>query len=92
MEGIEWAYIISAFVGGGGLVAIFRARAEAPKLAAEAQSVVITNLISENTRLTEQNERQRKELQAVREELESVSVRLRLLEDHLQDCIDGWTE
>ena len=69
MEAIEWVYVISAFVGGGGLVAFFRARNEAPKLAAEAQSIVIRDLGLENTRLNAVIEALRAEIAVLEERI-----------------------
>ena len=59
VEGIIVA--VSALLGAGGLTAFFRARAEAPKLAAEAQSTIIRNLVDENERL-------RREIRELRED------------------------
>ena len=69
MEAVDWVYLISAFVGGGGLVAFFRARNEAPKLAAEAQSIVIRDLGLENTRLNGVIEALRAEIAVLEERI-----------------------
>jgi len=52
MDSEIWIYVLTGLVGSGGLVAWARARSEAPKLAAEAQSTVIKDLNAENARLS----------------------------------------
>lgn len=59
-----WIFILTGLVGSGGLVAWSRARSEAPKLAAEAQSTVIKDLNAENERLKELILEEREERQA----------------------------
>lgn len=52
MEPDNWIVLAaSGILGGGGLVAWFRAKNEAPKLQAETQSIIIRDLTTENTRL-----------------------------------------
>lgn len=43
--------IVSVLLGAGGLTAFFQARSEAPKLAAEAHSQIIRDLVAEIDRL-----------------------------------------
>ncbi len=56
------ALIIAGLFGTGGGVALYRARSEAPLLAAKAQAVVIANLQADNARLIAERDATRLEL------------------------------
>lgn len=80
MEDQVWIYIGVSLLGSGGIVAWLRARKEAPKLAAEAQSIIIENVHAENERLQELVEETRAENAALRTEIALLRQRIVALE------------
>ena len=87
MEASEWVLVIAALLGGGGLTALLRTRAEAPKMAAEAQSTVITNLQHENERyltriqvLEERDRARSAEIAACKLRLQDLEIKLKKLD------------
>lgn len=64
--------LFTGLIGSGGLVAFLKARAEVPKIATEAQSLIIQNLQSENARL-------HAEINVLRERVSKLEARIDLL-------------
>ncbi len=56
------ALIVASLLGSGGMVALYRARSEAPLLAAKAQALVIDNLHADVARLIAERDATRLEL------------------------------
>ena len=81
MEADQWITLgASAIVGGGGMVAWFRARNEAPKLAAETQSIIIRDLTLENTRLKTEIASMHRELAEALSQINGLRDRILALE------------
>ena len=88
MEASEWVLVIAALLGGGGgLTALLRTRSEAPKMAAEAQSTVISNLQHENERyltriqvLEERDMARSAEIAACKVRLQELEVKIKKLD------------
>lgn len=81
MEPDQWVTLAaSAVVGGGGLVAWFRAKNEAPKIAAETQSIIIRDLTSENTRLKTEIATMHQQLADALHQIDKLTERVALLE------------
>ena len=71
--------ILAAVLGSGGIAAYYRVRSEAPKYTAEAQSIVIANLQSENARYQAENEDLRAQVATLRIRVDLLEGEMRLL-------------
>lgn len=69
--------LASFLVGGGGLTALYKAKQQAPLIGAQAQSVVIADLLAENTRLSNLVEELRLSNRELRDHVADLEDRLK---------------